>query len=105
MSDVTRDIDALHAFGRVVGARWSDARDATFGEPVGSESDNMAEMIRLAKMRTVQMKKCLTSKRASSVRSAPLFLSDSTGASPFVATRSTATVVLTSALTRGFLCP
>ena len=42
LSDVTRDIDALHAFGRVVGARWLDARDATFGEPVGSESDNMA---------------------------------------------------------------
>ena len=42
LSDVTRDIDAVHAFGRVVGARWLDARDATFGEPVGSESDNMA---------------------------------------------------------------
>ena len=65
MSDVTRDIDALHAFGRVVGARWLDARDATFGEPVGSENRIIwREMIRLAKMRTVQMKKCLTSKRA-----------------------------------------
>ena len=39
LSDVARDIDALHAFGRVVGARWLGARDATFGEPVGSESD------------------------------------------------------------------
>ena len=38
MSDVTRDIDAQHAFGRVVGARWLDARDANFGEPVGSEN-------------------------------------------------------------------
>ena len=39
LSDVARDIDALHAFGRVVGARWLGARDATFGKPVGSESD------------------------------------------------------------------
>ena len=42
LSDVTRDIDAQHAFGRVVGARWLDARDATFGEPVGQRTDNVA---------------------------------------------------------------